>query len=83
MICPFEYEIKIFESDEKTERIVHGITFGNNYADAVENIESYYGDTIIEILHVFMNDACSVYEFEETNDEFGHGLYKCAVTKWW
>ena len=43
--------------------IVYGVTLADSFKDAMEKIESYYGDEIVQI-SLFMEDESSVYEFE-------------------
>ena len=80
---PIEYKIKIWDEIDEKERIVYGITIAENYADGIKKIESYYGDTIIE-MRTFMNETCPVYELNDTQDENHHGLIKVTgeITSW-
>lgn len=58
----YEYKVIWYEED-KGEVTDKGITFGRNYSEAVERIESYYGDAIIQ-LAVYMPEDLPVYVLE-------------------
>lgn len=62
---PVKYEVEITSeyNDWKIEK-VKGVTFGENYADAAKNIESYYGNELISMKMEMLEEA-SVYEFRE------------------
>ncbi len=78
---PVEYKVAIWDDDvEKVEKR-HGVTFAENYAEAMANIEQYYGDTIIDV-KLFMNEECTVYEFEATQIDYNHGMFKVKYEKW-
>lgn len=64
---PVKYKAKIYDETDTREDVVYGITFAENYSQAMENIECYYGDTIIEI-SLYMLEDTSVYEFNETDN---------------
>lgn len=75
---PFEYEVQVYdEFSEKVNKyeVIHGITFANTYAEAMENIESYYGDTIIDI-KLYMNEEQSVYELDPPSEYHEYGWFK-------
>lgn len=58
---PAKYSALIWnEFDEVTERVT-GITFGKNYAEAMENIEAYYGDELIRVT-IELEEEATVYE---------------------
>lgn len=63
---PVEYEINIYDDIDKKERIIHGITFAENFTEAMSNIEEYYGKDIIDI-KLFMNEESSVYELDASD----------------
>lgn len=75
-MSPFEYEVNIYDdfSENGGFEIVHGITFGYTYAEAMENIEKYYGNNIIDV-KLFMNEEQSVYELD-TPSEYHDGWFK-------
>lgn len=66
MLFPFEYILNTWNELDEKEEIVHGITFGKNYTEAMSNIEGYYGDTIIAIEKLCGLEEVSVpvYEIE-------------------
>lgn len=78
---PVEYEAMVWNEDEDKSEILHGITFGESYTNAMSNIEKYYGDEIISI-KMFMNEENFIYEFEKTTDEDDHGWFKVTCEKW-
>lgn len=78
---PVEYEVMVWNDDEGKSEILHGITFGESYTDAMSNIEKYYGNEIIDI-RLFMNEENTIYEFERSQEENDHGLLKVTCEKW-
>ena len=75
---PVEYEVHSWNEVADKEDIVHGITFGENYSDAMYNIEKYYGDTLISV-KLFMCEEVEnpIYEFEINSDSDNfHGMFK-------
>lgn len=77
-MSPFEYEVHIYNeySDvENKEEIIHGITFGCTYAEAMENIESYYGGDIIDI-KIYANEEQTVYELDPSSAYHEYGWFK-------
>lgn len=80
-----EYEVTIIDEDDNyNEKKCHGITVGESYAEAVENIEKHYGNSIECIDMLFMNEESNVYDFEDTREEYLHGFYKIKkFDKWW
>lgn len=71
MLFPFEYVLNTWNECDKKEEIVHGITFGKDYTEAMSNIESYYGDTIIAIekLYGLEEVTAPIYEIEFNGSE--------------
>ena len=63
---PFEYKVTIYDEDKHCTEKYKGITFAENYADAMYNIESYYGQSIIDI-KIYGLEQNSVYEINENN----------------
>lgn len=58
---PAKYSALIWNSiNNKSERVT-GITFGENYADAMKNIEAYYGDDIVRVT-LELEEEATVYE---------------------
>lgn len=67
----FKYEVEVNYENTK----YHGVTFAKDYGKAAKNIESYYGDELVT-MKLFCMEEQSIYEFEETQDEYSHGVYK-------
>lgn len=66
---PVEYSATVYDVYNKMEcntEQVYGITFANTYTEAMENIEGYYGDSIIDI-RLFMQEESSVYELNQAS----------------
>lgn len=79
MSCPCEYTAKIWNEIEEKEEICHGIAFGDSFADAMFEIESYYKDTLIWVtLSLLESNGCKVYEFE--NDNSTSELFNLQIT---
>ena len=75
---PVEYEVQIydeFSSKENKYEIIHGITFGNTYAEAMENIEEYYRNQIIDV-KLYMNEEQTVYELDPSSEYHEYGWFK-------
>lgn len=65
---PAKYSALIWnEFNGVTERVT-GITFGKNYADAMENIEAYYGDGLIRVT-IELEEEATVYEINSEEVE--------------
>lgn len=78
---PIEYEAHIWNECKNgghgEEEICHGITFGINYADAMGNIEEYYGDDLISIKLYMLEEVNNpIYEFETNMNSDFHGMFK-------
>lgn len=63
---PVEYSAIVYDEMNYHTEQVYGITFANTYTEAMENIESYYGESIVDI-RLFMNEENSVYELNQAN----------------
>lgn len=61
-MCPVLYKVHYWDEDSQKEIFYFGVTLANSYSDAMEKVETYYGDNIISVA-LFMNEECSVYEF--------------------
>ena len=73
---PIEYEAIIWNDDSRKYDKIHGITFGENYTQAMQNIEKYYGTDIVSI-KLFMNEENSIYELEDAlSDSDWHYMIK-------
>lgn len=84
MLFPVEYEIKVYDEIEGKEETLHGVTFSDSFHGAMENIEEYFGDELIEVT-LFMNEDVPVplYVFEDTMKSYSHGMLKITgVEKW-
>ena len=77
MIYPVEYIANVYDEVEIKNDIVHGVTFAENYAEAMKNIETYYGDNIIDV-KLFMLEESSVYEFEMNSKE---GMFNIKIKR--
>lgn len=67
-MCPVEYTMTFIEPGELEIKHLHGITFADTYAEAMEKIEDYYGEGIVDI-KIMMLEECSVYDFEMNDGE--------------
>lgn len=82
MIYPAEYEVKVWNSDEEKIETVHGVTFGVSFTEAMESIEDYYGEDLCSVTIILLEES-EVYEFEDTQSQYRHGLYKINdFSKW-
>lgn len=82
MIYPAEYEVEIYNEFKGEMEICHGITIAESYADAMDKIENYYGEELNKVTILLLEEA-TVYEFENTNSNFSHGMFKIEnVSKW-
>lgn len=59
---PAKYMAKIWNDDEGVVKTVTGITFAENFTEAMANIESYYGDEMVEVT-IELFEECTIYEF--------------------
>lgn len=66
---PAVYHIKMWDEIEMKEREVCGITFAKNYVEAVQNMEDYYGDTIISFSIMFVDTEQSIVEISKEEAE--------------
>lgn len=66
VMYPVEYSAMVYDEMEYNTEQVYGITFANSYAEAMEKIEKYYGNTIIDI-RLFMQEENSVYELNQAS----------------
>ena len=80
MTAPYEFEVKIFDSEEgATEE--HGVLFAESYAEAADIINRYYKDELVE-MRIYENEESPVYVFENTQNEMWHGLYELDFKEW-
>lgn len=78
---PFEYEVTIYDSLDREITKRHGVTIAKSYKKAVEFIEKYYEEELIDITITSLEES-SIYEFELTKEDFCHGMYKIEFSKW-
>lgn len=65
---PAKYSALIWNDINKTSERVTGITFGENYTDAMKNIEAYYGEDLIKVT-LELEEEATVYEVSSTEVE--------------
>lgn len=69
----WEYQLKIWDEIDKIEDICSGVVAAGTITEAMERIDSYYGDTIIEV-QMLKAITDGVFEFqyvmESTNFDF-------------
>lgn len=78
---PAEYEVRYWNDVDEKMCTVHGVTMTESFTEAMQNIEDYYGDEL-DFVSIILLEEASVYEFESTQSEFSHALYKVTVEKW-
>lgn len=59
---PAVYHVHLYDEVDHTERDVCGVTFAHNFTQAVQNIEDYYGNEVISLSIMFVNEEQSVIE---------------------
>lgn len=70
MSYPAIYTIKIWNELSENTEVVHGVTFGDSYVDAIKNIEDYYGSDIVSIEYMEqLEGPQSVVEISENEFE--------------
>lgn len=79
---PAEYEVRVWNNIEGKMEKRHGVTLAKSYVKAMSNIEEYYSDDLDEV-KITLLDECSVYEFENTQSTYSHGMYEIEkFSKW-
>lgn len=73
---PVLYRVRIWEEDERREKMLYGVTIAEGYKEAMEAVEGYYGDTILEV-SLFMNEENFVYEFNKEDDYMRSFIDNC------
>ena len=69
IVYPAKYKVHYWNEFKGQEYIATGITFGENFSDAVKMIEKYYGDSLMSI-SIELDEEQSVFELsDETVDE--------------
>ena len=66
MMYPFLYKVNYWDELKDNYPKVCGVTFAENYAEAMKNIESYYGDTITEIESLICLEESRILEIPQT-----------------
>ena len=65
----YEYIIKIWNAADSEEEICSGVVPAENIIEAVNDINNYYGDELIEIKTLKPIVEGPVFDFKEANDE--------------
>ena len=60
---PAKYKAEVYDSINGTMENVEGVTMAENFTDAMEKIESYYGNDLNEVTIILL-EAANVYEFD-------------------
>ena len=63
---PFEYKVTVYDEGKHCNENYKGITFADSYADAMYNIETYYGQDIIDV-KIYGLEESLVYEINGDN----------------
>jgi len=73
---PVEYEADVYNDMNGNMETLHGVTFADSYAEAMNKIENFYGDNLDKVTITLLEEN-SVYEFEQTVNNYSfHGMYK-------
>lgn len=76
----FYYKVRVFDENEFCENVYSGIVLGNNYADAIKNLEHYYGESnICEILNLY--DFRESYDDDVFEKNNANGVWQELVTR--
>lgn len=78
---PAEYEARYWNDVDGEMCTVHGVTMAESFTDAMEKIEGHYGDEL-DFISIILLEEASIYEFEATQSDCFHGIYKVTVEKW-
>ena len=71
---PVEYIITYYDESDYSTDVIQGITFAENFTEAMSNIEEYYCNGIIDI-KMYMLEESSVYELVSKNKDFSDSLF--------
>ena len=86
MMYPFLYKVNYWDELKDNYPKVCGVTFAENYAEAMKNIESYYGDTITEIESLICLEESTILEIPQTMYKILQNNYSdfsfCEEDKW-
>lgn len=64
---PAFYEVTTWDEFKGEREKLHGITFGESWAQIAQNLEEYYGDTLINMT-IELQEKNTVFEFEINED---------------
>ena len=64
---PAFYEVTVWNEFKKEQEKLHGVTFGKSWAEVAQNLEEYYGDTLISMT-IELQEENTVFEFEINED---------------
>ena len=81
MEAPFEFEVEHYDEVNKKVELLHGVLFAENYVEATEKVDKYFGENLIS-MKLFANEESPVYIFENTKQELWHGLYEVDFKEW-
>lgn len=64
----FEYIVMVWSYDAESELKYHGIVVADSYGDAMNKLEQYYGEDLVDV-HIGAAAAAEndVYEFEDND----------------
>ena len=79
---PFEYIVELWHLDVNEEEVNHGITFAENYTEAMSNIETYYGDELVSIDMMIELEECPVYVLEDCLTHSNELKIDGTISKW-
>lgn len=57
---PFSYEAVFYDEDDNEYRLEAGISLAENYTQAAQKIEDYYGDTLIIIKNLALYEESDI-----------------------
>lgn len=57
---PFSYEAVFYDEDDNEYRLEAGISLAENYAQAAQKIEDYYGNTLIIIKNLALYEESDI-----------------------
>lgn len=75
----YEYKVKVWNDVSDKEEILYGVVYGEDFSEAVDKLNRYYGkDNIIALsLASTAEDEC--YEFEQNLKEEPSGFFKDII----
>jgi len=65
---PVEYKVRCWDDYDGKEYEAYGVTLAENYTEAMGNIESYYGEELVEV-KMFMQGEQLIYEIGNDDNE--------------